>query len=53
MESKPTGDYQDGGWNYSITMHTNATEASIIDRTLVLLVARDWYSFCRTEHRAN
>ena len=43
IESKPTGDYQDGGWNYSITMHTNATEASIRDRTLVLLVARDWY----------
>ena len=43
ITSKPTGDYQEGGWNYSITMHANATEATIRDRTLVILVAKDWY----------
>ncbi len=43
IESKPTGDYQEGGWTYSVTMHANATEATIRDRALCLLVAKDWY----------
>ena len=43
IDSKPTGDYQEGGWSYSVTMHTDATETDVRDRTLCLLVARDWY----------
>lgn len=37
------GDFDSGGWSYRVTMNAKASEAYVRDRTLCLLVARDWY----------
>lgn len=38
-----SGDYDSGNWSYRITMRDNADEVDIRDRTLCMLVAKDWY----------
>jgi hypothetical protein len=38
-----SGSYDSGDWQYRITMNANAGEADVMDRSLAILVARDWY----------
>lgn len=38
-----SGDYQSGGWSFSVTLHENADRATIRDRAFVVLHAREWY----------
>lgn len=38
-----SGDYQSGGWSFSVTLHENADRSTIRDRAFVVLHAREWY----------
>ncbi len=38
-----SGDYEEGGWNFSVTMWDEANMEDVRDRALVVLFARDWY----------
>jgi len=37
------GDYDSGGWMFDMTMEAEASLSEIVDRSLVVLFAEDWY----------
>ena len=42
------GSWQDGGWQYRITMYDEAQTSEIRNRAMVVLFARDWYGGTET-----